>query len=153
MQTVAAYRATLWLPLVLALPAGVLLVLAGDRLQLGGPVGEVIAYGGDLTVVGPALVGVPYIMFAMCASAWSRGASIHQLRWALSAAPVIFVVFLALVWMVARFAMSGSFDASAFGTTALRLYGFVLVYGYVCVAVSHAIMRVLRARGHLESAV
>ena len=149
MQLASAYRATLWIPLVPAVPVVLLAALAGDRL---GPIGPIAGNAALAYVGGSVWIGVPYLIFAALAIGWSWEASIKQLRIALNIAPLLFTTLLVGVWALLAVTLDGPMDWRWFRDVTWQVVLYVLVYGYVCVGLAHAALRVLRRRGYLEAA-
>ena len=149
MQLASAYRATLLIPIVPAVPVMLLGALAGDRL---GPIGHLAGNAALAYVGGSVWIGLPYLIFAALAIGWSWEASIRELRIALNIAPLLFTALLVGVWALLALALDGPMDRHWFLDVTWKVVLYVLVYGYVCVGLAHASLRVLRRRGYLEAA-
>ena len=147
----AAYRATLWAPIVPALLIGPVAARAVDRLEAWGIADTVAALG---YVGATGLIGVPYMVFAALVTNWSRTASTGQLQLALNLAPVAFTGLLFVIWaVIARIFVGASMHWYGFVSTIWQPLLVLLVYGYACVALGHAVIAILRQRGWLEAAV
>jgi hypothetical protein len=152
MELSSAYRATLAIPVIAAAMLAALGASLGDRLESLGRLGALLG-DASLAAVGASFwIGVPYVLYCLAAVAWSHGRNAAVLRRALNLAPILFAVWLFLFGGGVLIAIGGlSFEQ--FARSFARVAGPLLLYGYVCVAIAHAVIALLRSRGLIETAV
>lgn len=137
------YQRALFAPVLLPLLlAPLLLVDDGMRTTAGG----IIVYVAYSMVLG----GVQYVAFALAFARWMRGRPDAAIRRAVWLAPVVFLPFLLLPWLVVEAMNKPTNVAERIWNAVALLGGFGLLFGYVYVLAAQATLALLERRGRVQ---